>query len=338
MRRIHPDFFFQVIQKRLLQHLVFWGVLFCLAVLPESGGTPLKTRLSYALIFLSSIAAVVYLHFFLWRRFLARKRYWLYAGCLAAVVAAAAYAESYAMTWLSGSWVSPVGSAASFLFFVVFTSAIRLAKDGLRQRMEVQEIREKQLQTELNLLRAQINPHFLFNTLNNLYAMAQRQDDPSTAAAIARLSHLMRYVVYESDVPRIELSREVEQIRSYIELQKLRFSEEDDIRLSFNVSGDTDGVAVAPMLLLPFVENAFKHGISLQQPSCILIELQVDGKTVLFSVENSIRNSVAEKTEPDSALGLKNVRRRLELIYPDNHHLTFAEAGDRFAVTLRLRL
>jgi two-component system, LytTR family, sensor kinase len=165
------------------------------------------------------------------------------------------------LQWITSAFFHGSGSLAgtifSLVFFMGFTTAIRYAKAGIRQRMQLQEITAKQLQTELALLKAQINPHFLFNTLNNLYAMALRQEDPSTAQGIAKLSHLMRYVIYDSDVDRIELGREVEQIRSFIELQKLRFAEEDRIRIDFDTGGELEKCVIAPMLLLPFVENAF---------------------------------------------------------------------------------
>lgn len=129
------------------------------------------------------------------------------------------------------------GTIFSLTFLLGFTTAIRYARAGIRQRLQLQEITAKQLQTELALLKAQINPHFLFNTLNNLYAMALRQEDPATAQGIAKLSHLMRYVIHECNVDRIELAKEVEQIRGFIELQKLRFSEGDDIRIDFEIGG-----------------------------------------------------------------------------------------------------
>lgn len=337
-RWFQPEILAPIIRRRWLLHLLFWGTLFCLLVIPDAGRISLQMRAAYYGIRLLSIAAVCYIHFFLWNRCLSRRRYWIYAGSLALVIAAAAYGETRVISAYLGHWGNAAASAASIIFFIAFTSAIRLAKMGISQRIEFEEIKAKQLQTELALLRAQINPHFLFNTLNNLYAMAQREADASTADAIARLSHLMRYVIYDSNVARIELSREVEQVRSYIELQRLRVSEEDDVDISFAVAGETDGLLIAPMLLMPFVENAFKHGISLRQPSHVLINLAVAEGTLHFTAENTVRKRAAEKSEEDSALGLKNVRRRLELLYPDRHDLTIDETEEHFKIALSLTL
>jgi sensor histidine kinase YesM len=334
----YQDALVRAIRCRWLQHVGFWVVLLCLEVLPIAGRMPFQTRVVYASAYILSLVIVVYAHFWLWARFLARRRYWPYGGGLAATIAIVALAHSRFSTGYLGMWGSPVASALNFGFFVLFTSAIKLGKSGIRQKIEFQEIKAKHLQTELELLRAQINPHFLFNTLNNLYAMAQKEKDSSTADAIARLSHLMRYVIYDSAVGHIGLGREIEQIRGYIELQKLRFSEQDDIHVSFTVSGDVGDLVVAPMLLLPLVENAFKHGISLKQPSRVTIDVKVTERTMLFRAVNTVRMAATESVDGDSALGLKNVRRRLELLYPGAHELCVGEADGQFTASLRLTL
>ena len=324
------------IGRRWLQHVGFWVALLCLSMLPVGMPMPFRTRALYALAYIASLVAVVYAHFWFWGRFLARKRYWVYSGGVVATITLVAFGHSRFVTGYLGAWGSPAASALNFFVFILFTSAIKLGKAGIRQRIEFQDIKARHLQTELDLLRAQINPHFLFNTLNNLYAMAQRQRDSSTADAIARLSHLMRYVIHDSAVGPIELDREIEQIRGYIELQKLRFSDQDDIQVSFTVSGDVGSLVVAPMLLLPFVENAFKHGISLTQPSRIRIDLAVTRRMLLFSVANTVKRTATESGNEEPALGLKNVRRRLELLYPGAHELGVAEADGQFTARLRL--
>ena len=337
-RWMHSEVLFQVVRKRWFQHIIFWCALFGLMVIPESSRMSLQTRITHAWIYLSTVAVAVYAHFFLWDRFLVRRRYALYAGGLVVTLVSVGYAEHRITAALFGEWGNLLASVMSLAFFLVFTSAIRLAKAGIRQQMEFQEIKAKQLHTELELLRAQINPHFLFNTLNNLYAMAQGEKDSATADAIARLSHLMRYVIYDSNVERIELNREIEQIRSYIELQKLRYSEDDDIRISMDVSGDTSRPVIAPMLLIPFVENAFKHGISLKQPSRILVRLEVTEGEIHFSIKNTIPRTRMETMNGEAALGLKNVRRRLELLYPGAHRLSAGESEGFFTVTLQLTI
>ncbi len=322
--------------RRPVLHTLFWTCLFSASVLLGSGEASLAQRALWTGGFLSVVATATYLHFYLLAKCLNRRRYFLYLAGLVFTLGGlgALYNLVTAVYFKSKGRLSSV--IFSLVFFVGFTTAIRYARAGIRQRLQLQEITAKQLQTELALLKAQINPHFLFNTLNNLYAMALKEEDPATAQGIARLSHLMRYVIYESDAERVELSREVEQIRSFIDLQKLRFSEEDDIRIEFETVGDADRCSIAPMLLLPFVENAFKHGIRLSSPSYLSLRLAVIDGSICFSVENSLHGTEERTDDSDSALGLRNVRRRLELIYPDTHSLSICEGADKYRVELVL--
>ncbi len=334
-RSAFPETLFRITGNRTALHVLFWTCLLTTLVLLEPSTPSFATRALHTAVYLAFCAAATYIHFFLLARYLNRKRYPLYIGGLLLNLGALGSLLTWVTSLLTRSKVYLPGSIFSLAFFVGFTTAIRYARAGVRQRMQLQEITAKQLQTELALLKAQINPHFLFNTLNNLYAMALRQEDPATAQGIARLSHLMRYVIYDSDVDRIELGREAEQIRSFIDLQKLRFSEEDSIRIDFETEGDLEKCVIAPMLLLPFVENAFKHGIRLSTPSHIALRLAVDDGSVRFSVENSVHDA-AERTDTDSALGLRNVRRRLELLYPGTHTLSISEDEGVFRVVLDL--
>ena len=265
----YPEALLRLFGNRTVLHILFWTFLFSALVLLESGtdflcdqGAPYRG--------FSPVQCGGNLRSFLFssNRYLNRRRYLVYLGGLVLTLGGLGVLlqPDYFRSLPKQRDLLPA-LIFSLAFFLGFTTAIRYARAGIRQRLQLQEITAKQLQTELALLKAQINPHFMFNTLNNLYAMALRQEDPATAQGIAKLSHLMRYVIYESDVDRIELGREVEQIRSFIELQKLRFSEEDNIRIEFETDGDMDKAVIAPMLLLPFVENAFKHGIRLSSPS-----------------------------------------------------------------------
>ncbi len=325
---------FRTLGNRTVLHILFWACLFSASVLLGSGMEPFTARVLHTGLFLSFIAAATYIHFFLLGRYLNRRRYTLYAAGLVLTLGGlgAALNSISAILYKNSGRLS--GTIFSLAFFVGFTTAIHYARAGIRQRLQLQEITAKQLQTELALLKAQINPHFLFNTLNNLYAMALRQEDPATAQGIARLSHLMRYVIYESDVERIELNKEAEQIRAFIELQKLRFSEEDDIRIDFETCGDLENASIAPMLLLPFVENAFKHGIRLSSPSHVSLRLSVNDGAIRFSIENSLHTGEERSVDSDSALGLRNVKRRLELIYPGAHSLAIREGEGVYQVVL----
>lgn len=336
-RSAFPETLFKILGNRTALHVLFWTFLFSALVLLESGISSVAARALHAGVYLSFSAAGTYLHFFLLGHYLSRRRYPLYVGGLILTLGVLGIVLSRISSALSKSGGNIPGAIFSLAFFMGFTTAIRYARAGVRQRMQLQEITAKQLQTELALLKAQINPHFLFNTLNNLYAMALRQEDPATAQGIAKLAHLMRYVIYESDVDRIELSKEAEQIRSFIELQKLRFLEEDNIRIGFETEGDLEKCVIAPMLLLPFVENAFKHGIRLSSPSHVSLQLTVNNGGIRFAVENSVHVTAERAADTDSALGLRNVKRRLELLYPETHSLSIGAGEGVYRVVLDLR-
>jgi hypothetical protein len=195
-------------------------------------------------------------------------------------------------------------------------------------------LREENLRMEVQFLKSQINPHFLFNTLNNLYVSARKNNDMPTADGISHLSGMMRYMIYDTNVEHIMLAKEMEYLKNYIELQKRRFSANDPIDICFEVNGDVAQVAVAPMLLIPFVENAFKHGISLKNPSYIHMELNVLPGHFTFTVKNSIFKKTNQAQE--GGIGLKNVKRRLELLYSGRYELKTEAGKDTFTTVLNI--
>jgi LytS/YehU family sensor histidine kinase len=231
---------------------------------------------------------------------------------------------------------SMAGAIVMVFFMLLITTSFKVLADSVKQRFLMQQIEAKQVQTELRLLKAQINPHFLFNTLNNLFGMARKQD-PHTADGISGLSHLMRYMIYESNVELISLEKEIQQINRLIELQKLRFTKDDDIQIDFSIDGEAANVQIPPMLLIPFVENAFKHGISLVTPSFVRIHLNVEKDKLEFLVSNSKHLRSENKDEIGLGIGLQNVSRRLELLYPGKHELAISDGEKVFEVRLLLR-
>jgi hypothetical protein len=192
------------------------------------------------------------------------------------------------------------------------------------------KLREEKLQMELDFLKSQVNPHFVFNTLNNLYGTARLNRDEKTANGIARLSSLLRYMLYETNADMIPLAKEIDYLKSFIELQKMRFTEEDDISIEFNLKGNPDNIRIAPILLVPILENAFKFGISLKEHSYIHILLEVSDNSLRFFVENSNFNKLSKQKENSGGLGLKNLKRRLELIYPESHKIRLEEKKENY--------
>jgi LytS/YehU family sensor histidine kinase len=195
-----------------------------------------------------------------------------------------------------------------------------------------QEIENEKLVTELSFLKSQINPHFLFNTLNNIYSLALVKSD-ATAGAVLKLSSIMRYVLNETKHDWVPLEKEVEFVNHFIDLQKVRLT--DKMAIKFSVSGNVEGKQIAPLILIPFVENAFKFGVSTKEQAEIILDLKAENGTISFYTRNRIFKT--ENANGDNtSIGLKNTRRRLELLYPERHTLTVNEEGNHFVVNLIL--
>jgi two-component system LytT family sensor kinase len=238
----------------------------------------------------------------------------------------------------SSALVNPGVLLITLLVLGIATSMAAMQK-GQRDAESRLELERRQVATELSLLKAQINPHFFFNTLNNIYALTLL-DGEQARAALHRLSRMMRYVLYESPAGQTRLSQEISFLRDYIDLMQLRLT--DKVRISF-VPPDplSPDPLIAPMLFQPFVENAFKHGVSATAPSHIHIELR---QPAAQAVELCVRNTVfpdrpADADEP-GGIGLANTQRRLDLLYPDAHTLRVAprNAHNEYEVCLNLHL
>lgn len=212
-------------------------------------------------------------------------------------------------------------------------STLKLLKTHIIDHRREQALIQEKLQSELNFLRAQTNPHFLFNTLNNIYALARKQST-QTAPVVMKLSQMLRFMLYECTKPRISLEDELRVIEDYIELEKLRYNDRLKVRLHTDI--DEKGQMIAPLLILPLVENAFKHGAS-ESRFETYIYIDVILKEHILKVE--IKNS-KEQTEMTNSegIGLANVRRQLELIYPDMHHLEIEDENDFYRVHLEIAL
>jgi hypothetical protein len=204
------------------------------------------------------------------------------------------------------------------------------------QKQRVQELLQQNTRAELDLLKAQVQPHFVFNTLNNIYATAFKTS-PETASLIAHLSGFLDYNLYDSSRDQVTLSAEIEYINHYIELQKNRYGKKLDVCM--NVSDEVDDLQITPLLLLPLVENCFKHGVGGSvETSWVRIDISREDKQVLFKIENS-RDVLPEETAPASrGIGLTNVRKRLELIYPHQHELKIIEGLNAYLVILKIQI
>lgn len=224
------------------------------------------------------------------------------------------------------------GSSAVFFLVLTVSTCSRVIQEWLGIEKKKQEIENEKLATELSFLKSQINPHFLFNTLNNIYSLALVKSN-ATADAVLKLSSIMRYVFSETKHHLVPLEKEIEFIRDYIELQKVRLT--DKVTIQFLTEGPIEEQQIAPLILIPFVENAFKYGISTKETSVIFFELKANETSINFTSQNDIAAGQKEKNE-QTGIGLKNTRRRLELLYPHKHTLIVHVENNRFIVHLTL--
>lgn len=215
-------------------------------------------------------------------------------------------------------------------FFI--STITRETREWYVQEKERKEMEKQQLISELSFLKSQVNPHFLFNSLNGIYALAMKKSD-KTPEAVLQLSDLMRHMLYESDKEKVALEKEVEYLQNYIHLQQLRLPSE--VQVNFQAEGELHGKTIAPMLFIPFVENAFKHGVD-SRGGNIQIKIQVKGNILSFDMMNRI--SQAQNKDTVSGIGLANVRKRLDLLYPSRYKLEYKETNGNFVVHLHLTL
>ena len=221
------------------------------------------------------------------------------------------------------------------LFVFAISTAIKITNEWFRNEKQKKEMENEKLNSELAFLKSQVNPHFLFNILNNICSLARKKSD-ETENSIIKLSQIMRYMLYESKDEKVSLEKEVEYLKNYIELQRLRISEK--VIINFNIEGNPGKYLIEPMLLIPFVENAFKHGISYVDDSRIEISMKVGDELILFTVENYIVKKNDENIIVESGIGLKNVLRRLELLYPGKHEISIKDDKVKYSVNLKISL
>jgi len=225
-----------------------------------------------------------------------------------------------------------------FIFIIIFGLSIAwfFLKEWSRVEKMRSELAAVQLDTEVKFLKSQVNPHFLFNTLNNLFSMAQKKGDDSLADGISKLAGMMRYMIYESNEAKVPLAKEIAYLEDCILLNKLRY-EDNEAVVQFGYPADTRGVVIAPMLFIPFVENAFKHGIRIGESSEIAIAIAITNNYLTFTCTNTIYR-VKKMEQEKGGIGLENVKRRLDLIYPGKYELSTKTDDNRYIVNLGITL
>lgn len=230
-------------------------------------------------------------------------------------------------------YYSPIIPSNILIYLLAFLYG--LSKDWISKSRRQNKLEKEKMQANIDFLKSQINPHFFFNALNNIYAITRKNKDNEAGEAIIKLSAVMRYMIYDSDVKMISLNKEVEHIKQYMELVRLKFGPDDPLKLQFTVEGDLDKFQISPLILLPFVENGCKHGFTPTGDGHLKIILKVKDHKMVFQVKNS-RYGAREMFRNHPGVGLENVKKRLNLLYPGQHTFQIEESEENFTVFLTI--
>lgn len=335
-----------LIQRYKLDHLLGWAVLFGGWYYFRYQDYPPETGWLITLVKVADLALMVYItNYFLIPRLLYKKRYLLFIVVFIIVV----FSFSLFKMYLEGQimnrpqlfyfWdrfkVRVYDNVIPHFLLVSTGAAFKLIMDYARAQRRLGEVSKEKAEAELNFLKSQINPHFLFNSLNSIYFLIDKQNT-SARETLLQFSGLLRYQLYDCNEPTIEIEKEVAYLQDYIRLQQLRKDQQYEVKVA--IGEEVSGFRITPLLLIPFVENAFKHISHHQhQRNFVQVALSRENGTFSFAVENS-RDSHQRSTEPQSGIGLNNVKRRLELLYPGQYELQIDHNDSTFKVALNLHL
>jgi signal transduction histidine kinase len=330
-------------------HIIGWCLLLlmpCLTTYWHLRSFELSTNITSLLpiLIVSIINLMIFYsnYFYLIPRFLFAKKYinysFLFFSCLAV-----SYVFAFFNFHITGFAPERLEAANPILRFVLHTgkanafqmSVVSLVTSlALAYSNRLKQIEQQKLSAQLASLKSQINPHFLFNTLNNIYATAL-DSSPKSADMVEKLSEMMRYTMKDTQKDFVMLEDEMNYLNNYIALQKIRLDK--SVKIEYHNPADFSALQIAPMLLIPFIENAFKHGVNSEQKSHIKINMELQKKELYLYVSNN-KVTTQQQTTERSGLGIENTRSRLQLIYPAKHLLTINESDKYFEVSLHINL
>lgn len=331
----------------LVYHLLAWLILFYLYIQLMQNFLSLDQAILRVTIYLGFMALVFYAHtYFLAPRFFNKKKFIFYLVSIAVLLLISAGANDLYIRYFdvdlgSSPQLKTVHGHRNYIFtgtistivcsFIIWFIIKYRAQEQLKKELESQK-----RTAELAMLKSQINPHFLFNTLNNIYSLSLVKAEPVVSEMILSLSEINRYMLYDAMPDQVPLSNEITYLQNYIELEKLRC--ENVTNIKFTANNIDEKVEISPLLLIPFVENAFKHSrIADAEGAYIKIDVTVDNDRLLFRCENSVPVTQFSK-DKTSGIGLENVKRRLLLLYPEKHELTIDHQERKFIVDLKISL
>lgn len=332
--------------RKLILQIAAWVIVLSLPLLTRYDSGRPKHPDDNRFLLLHILTSVLYIPVFYFNtavltpRLLYMRKYVAYAGAALGLYAIFMTFHGWLFTMLVHSrpfkiFPSSFFNLIPFLAVLAIGTAMRQARDKVKSDKLMQERHEETLKTELSFLRSQISPHFMFNVLNNMLAMARLKSE-QLEPTIIKLSSLMRYILYETDEETVSLKKETEYLQSYIDLQRQRIG--NKVQLKVRMETGEEEQRIPPMLLIPFIENAFKHGLSAISDPVIEIELHSSGSMLYFRVANKFNRNTDEIKDKTSGIGLQNVKRRLNLLYGNRYSLLINDIDNWFTVSLQLNL
>jgi two-component system, LytTR family, sensor kinase len=333
----------------VLSHVIFWTIVIFVGILPIIAyDDPVKIhRALIEEVILDPICAFIFYVFYLFvaPKILSRNKIYLFIVVFFAIVTVYTVIIMSFYPQLLFSFMPPPEKTVSLtrwyasmftyhFMYALWGTMFRFTIDWFGSKQKQKELEKQNVTSELALLRSQINPHFLFNTLNNINSFVNR-DPEVTSSGIIKLSEIMRYMLYDATGEKVLLDKEIGYIKNYIDLQRLRLKDQEFVR--FDVEGATEGMTIPPLLLVPFIENAFKHGRKNIDGPGINIMLKVSPDLLIFECRNFILPADDHKPDEGGGFGLKNIKRRLDLLYGKNYQLEIKTEDDIFIAKLTIK-
>jgi two-component system, LytTR family, sensor kinase len=334
-------------------HIIFWGLYFMFNTLRwgsyfDDYDYSFKTNI---LSFASHIPLAYFNVYYLMPKLIYTRRYGLYGLAVLGCLFLSLFFRFYTTYYLFGSNVWPEGPELidhitlnyaiqmmiGELYVMSFVTAIKITIDWLQEKHKIHDLEKRQLVTELRFLRTQVSPHFFFNTLNNIYSLTLEKSDKAPQLVL-KLSNLMRYLLYATKESTQPLIREIENIHNYVEIERVRF--DNELELDITVEGDFEDATIAPMLLMPLVENAFKHGANKSIHGIdIKIQFRMIDDFLHFEISNAVPLAMLPEPEKEGGIGLHNVQKRLELGYAkQDYNFNIEKTSSNFKVGLNLKV
>ena len=326
-------FLFKLLTRQIMLHIYFWSFMLISKYINYSNYRILTKMDAFALAIGVTLTSMlpVYIHFLAFSKLLLKKKYILYGISVPVILYLSVIFSIYLDSHVFIIYSTYFGVTYATILILLVTTGLKILKNSISGHFELQEARAQKVQAELQLLKAQINPHFLFNTLNNLYALTLDKSDQAPDTVL-RLAALMRYMLETVNKSVVKLSDEIDFIRNYLELEKLRLKKK--AMIEFHAPENCNERTIPPMLFIPFIENAFKHGVS-ESTGDFFVTITISCTTdmLTFTINNSIPTRLNTKINSTNT-GLENIRRRLELLYRETFTLIITERDMIYSVKL----